>query len=583
MGKYQSITIKKALENVGTNKYLLPAIQRKFVWSVEQIEMLFDSIMRNYPINTFMLWEINNDSIKNDYKFYQFIKDFVQKFNEDNPDAPNALLSEFYAVIDGQQRLTSLYIGLDGSYRVKRPNKRWKNDDKSMQTKRLYLELSEPLQTPIDNQKYYNFCFLSDDEIAADKAKNPQHAWFKVGDILRFKSLKDVNSYIMKQNLSDNDFAIGALSELLGKINTEELINYCVIDEQDQDKVLEIFLRTNSGGTALTFSDLLMSISSANWKTYDARQEMAETKEAIYRLGNPNFDVSQDFILKSILVLSDSDVKFRIANFGRTNIADFESKWPKIKEALLATFTLLEQLGFNDTLLCAKNAAIPVAYYIYKNDLANSIVKTTYDKGDKKNIARWLSMSLLKGLFGGQSDGILKTIRDVVSASTSRKFPIQEIFDAFKGNPNKNYLFDSSVIDSFLEEQYGSPTAGLVLALLYPDVVLQYGKAVAEDHMHPRTMFVTKGKLDSLHLAPTQEQFYHDEKNFNSVLNLQLLEENINKSKGDTSLENWVASQLVCPKLYVGASTSLKLEDFENFIKDRKKKLAAELTAILKV
>lgn len=330
MSKYDSISIKKAMNNVASNNYLLPAIQRKFVWEDDQVEMLFDSIMRNYPINSFMLWRITDNSIKQNYKFYQFIKDFAKKFHEDNPDAPSELLSNnFFAVIDGQQRMTSLYVGLIGSYRVKRPNKRWKDNEDSMPTKRLYLELSEELPETIDNSKMYNFKFKSKVELEEDLKLHPNHFWFKVGDVLKFNELADVNVYLMEQGLISNRFAMTTLTNLFNKVNTEELINYYVIEEQDQDKVLDVFLRTNSGGTPLSFSDLLMSIASANWTKFDARDEMRKVREEIYTFGNPNFDVSQDFILKSILVLSDMDVRFKIENFGKKNIAVFEKNWEK--------------------------------------------------------------------------------------------------------------------------------------------------------------------------------------------------------------------------------------------------------------
>ena len=453
MSKYRSITIKEAMNNVATNQYLLPAIQRKFVWDIDQVEMLFDSILRNYPINSFMYWKIVDERIKQNYKFYTFIKDYARKFHEDNPDAPTRLLSnDFFAVIDGQQRMTSLYVGLIGSYRTKRPNKRWKDNEDAMPTRVLYLELSSALSSSIDNEKMFNFKFLTKNELKEDKENNPNHFWFKVGDVLRFKTLSDVNKYLIDNGLLSNTFAVSTLADLFNKINTEDLINYYVVEEQDQDKVLDVFLRTNSGGTPLSFSDLLMSIASANWTLFDARDEMRKVREEIYTFGNPCFDVSQDFILKSILVLSDSDIRFKIENFGKSNIAIFESKWSEIRKSLIATFQLLEQIGFNDSLLRAKNAAIPVAYYIYKNNLSDDIVKTTYDPNDKKNIAKWLSMSLLKGTFGGQSDGILKSIRDVISKSATGKFPIQDIFDKFRLDPDKNYIFDDAVIESFLEE-----------------------------------------------------------------------------------------------------------------------------------
>ncbi len=585
MSKYQSITIKDAMNNIASNQYLLPAIQRKFVWEIDQVETLFDSILRNYPINSFMFWKITDDKIKQNYKFYTFIKDYAKKFHEDNPDAPTRLLNnDFFAVIDGQQRMTSLYVGLIGTYRTKRPNKRWKDNEDAMPTKTLYLELSSPLSTVIDNEKMYNFKFLTKAELDEDKKTHSDHYWFKVGDVLNFKTLSDVNSYAIKNGLLSNTFAVSALADLFNKINTEDLINYYVVEEQDQNKVLDVFLRTNSGGTPLSFSDLLMSIASANWTLFDAREEMRKVREEIYTFGNPCFDVSQDLILKSILVLSDSDIRFKIENFGKSNIEIFEKKWSDTRKSLIATFKLLEQLGFNDSLLRAKNAAIPVAYYIYKNNLADSITKTTYDENDKKNIAKWLSMSLLKGTFGGQSDGVLKGIRDVISKSKSGKFPIQDIFDKFRLDPDKNYVFDDAVIESFLEEEYGSPTAGLVLNLLYPDVVLAYGKAIAEDHMHPKTQFEDKKKLSALGLTSTQEEFFKDKKNYNSVLNLQFLEESKNKSKGDDSLAKWAKdNKKKNSELYVEDTTSLDLKDFETFIKTRKRELSKKLKTILSV
>lgn len=585
MSKYNSVCVKNAMNNIASNKYLLPAIQRKFVWSSEQIEMLFDSILRNYPINSFMLWEIKDRNIKQNYKFYQFIKDYAKKFHEDNPDAPSPLLNDiFYAVIDGQQRLTSLYIGLSGSYREKKPNKRWKDNEDALPTQRLYLELSSPLNAIIDNEKLFNFSFMSTEAIETDKKENPDHFWFKVGDVLHFSELSDVMSYLTENGLSTNKFAMGTLSNLFNKINTEELINYYVIEEQDQDKVLDVFIRTNSGGTPLSFSDLLMSIASANWTRYDARDEMKKIREEIYSFGNPCFDVSQDFILKSILFMSDVDIRFKIQNFGRDNIAIFEDKWSEIRKSLISAFVLLEQLGFNDSLLRAKNAVIPIAYYIMKNGLSDCIVKTTYDVNDKKVISQWLSMSLLKGIFGGQSDSILKSLRDVLNDHIGDKFPLQAIIDSFKGNVDKNYSFDDDIINSFLEEEYGGTVCGLTLLLLYPNVALEHGKAIAEDHMHPKTIFESEEKLNALGLSPTQDVFFKDKKNYNSVLNLQLLEETINKSKGDNSLLSWATSNRKSKiDLYVDDDISLDIKDFEAFISSRKKNLTAKLKLILNI
>lgn len=127
-GFAKPITIKEAIDKIVAREYLIPAIQRKFVWSSYQIEVLFDSIMRGYPINSFMFWEINTDDLKNTFKFYQFLTEYRQFFKEDNIDIDTKGNKDFYAIIDGQQRLTSLYIGLKGSYAYKMPRKWWKDD-----------------------------------------------------------------------------------------------------------------------------------------------------------------------------------------------------------------------------------------------------------------------------------------------------------------------------------------------------------------------------------------------------------------------------------------------------------------------
>lgn len=68
------------------------------------------------------MWDIRSASIKNDYKFYEFLKEYCQRFNEENPCvATNTGFHDFKAVIDGQQRLTSLYIDCVERMRINSP------------------------------------------------------------------------------------------------------------------------------------------------------------------------------------------------------------------------------------------------------------------------------------------------------------------------------------------------------------------------------------------------------------------------------------------------------------------------------
>ena len=579
-GFQNPITIKDAIDKIHNRQYLLPAIQRKFTWSSNQIEMLFDSILRGYPINSFMMWRISANEIKSGYKFYEFLTEFREFFAENNKDIDTKGVSDFEAVIDGQQRLTSLYIGLHGSYAYKMPRKWCKDTEECLPTRKLYLNLGAPVKQQYDNQKAYDFRFLSRSDL--EKFHNAQDGsiWFEVGEILDLDSTKKVMRYISDKNLTDNDYAYDTLSTLFEAIHVKRLINYYLQEEQEPDKVLDIFIRTNSGGTPLSFSDLLMSIASANWKNINARKEIDGIISEIYGIGRPGFLIDKDFVLKTCLVLFVDNIKFQLKNFTFENVQLFETNWGKVKKSIVAAFTLFEKLGFNNSTFRAKNAAIPVIYYIYYNDLSDSIVKATYDKDDRKTITKWLTLTFIKSIFGGQTDSVLVSMRKVLKETKSKKFPAKELMDAFKNDPARNYSFDDEFIDGLLEAQKDSSDAFYILHLLYPDLDY-FNQDFHQDHLHPATTFSSTDKLEAS-IPEKDRKFATDTKNWNSVANLQLLNGLMNMSKNDTPLAEWVAKNNIDKKsLYISDTTSLDIKDFRAFIAERRAILKTRLKEIV--
>ena len=251
------------------------------------------------------------------------------------------------------------------------------------------------------------------------------------------------------------------------------------------------------------------------------------------------------------------------------NVQIFEANWEKAKKCILAAFTLFEKIGFNNITFRAKNAAIPIIYYIYYHNLEDSIVKATYDENDKKEITRWLSLTFIKSIFGGQTDSVLVTMRKVLKETDNAKFPAQELMDAFKNNPARNYSFDEDFLDGLLETQKDSNDAFYVLHLLYPDLDY-YNQDFHQDHLHPATIFEDETKF--VNSIPLEDQeFAKNKKNWNSVLNLQLLNGDKNKSKNKKSLDRWVKEQKIeMSKLYLSDDTSLDIKDFKKFIEDRR-------------
>ena len=220
------ITIKDAIDNIVSRNYLLPAIQRKFVWSSYQIEVLFDSIMRSYPINSFMFWEVKENKVKNEFKFYQFLTEYRQFFKEDNPDIDTKSNPDFKAVIDGQQRLTSLYIGLKGSYAYKLPRKWWYDNEENIPTRHLYLNLSNPLPDENERQMTYDFQFLTKQEF--ERKNVSDDIWFKVNDILKFEKTNDLDNFIEESGWLSKTFTKDTIRQLRKVIFEDNAIVNCI-------------------------------------------------------------------------------------------------------------------------------------------------------------------------------------------------------------------------------------------------------------------------------------------------------------------------------------------------------------------
>ena len=182
-----AITIKKAIDNINEGKYLLPSIQREFVWDTEQIETLFDSLMRDYPISTFLFWKVDKNKIK-DFQFYEFLKNYHEKDNKHNRKTEPSDKEDIIALLDGQQRMTSMYVALLGSYAKKMPYYSWESSH-AFPAKKLYLNL---LKSSEELEAEYDFKFLTakeanpSDEEKRNKQLQDGYFWFECGKILTF-------------------------------------------------------------------------------------------------------------------------------------------------------------------------------------------------------------------------------------------------------------------------------------------------------------------------------------------------------------------------------------------------------------
>lgn len=154
-GFQPAITINEAMQRIRNNEYLLPAFQREYIWKPEQVEELFDSLMRGYPISSMLFWEVRDES-KTAWKFYRFLSYYREKWHTHNEYIDTKLHKDFKAILDGQQRLTSLYIALFGHYDMGIRKTKWQSedDDRWFYIYTLYFNLTQSKQPENPNVKY---------------------------------------------------------------------------------------------------------------------------------------------------------------------------------------------------------------------------------------------------------------------------------------------------------------------------------------------------------------------------------------------------------------------------------------------
>jgi len=574
------ITIAKALEHIQRHEFVLPAIQREFVWDTDQICMLFDSLMRGYPFGSFLFWKVRKEH-RRKYVFYDFIREYHQR------DASHCAVLDLQgdggitAILDGQQRLTSLNIGLRGSHAEKLPHKR-KANAQAYPKKFLYLNL----RAVPDNKDLglkYDFQFLTK-ERASDEI-GPDSHWFKVSEILDMGSGPPMFKYIQKNGLADHSTAFEVLDRLHAVVHRDLLINFFEEEDQDLDKVLNIFIRVNSGGTVLSYADLLLSIATAQWKSRDARQEVYALVDEMNEMGY-GFAFPKDLVLKAALVLADiSDVAFKVTNFDTDNMAKIEAKWDTIARSLKLGAQLLADFGFSQRTLTANNVLIPIAYYLMTRGVKDNYLTQVAEADDREAVRTWAVRSLVKaGIWGSGLDTLLRTVRDVISKEGKKGFPLSQIESAMVPL-GKSLRFEEDELEALLESEYGHRGTFPILSLLYPGHDLR--NEFHEDHVFPKSIFKRK-QLAVAGLSPEQIDRYIEQVNL--LPNLQLLEGPFNVQKSAKMPQEWIKEQFpkkIDRNAYISkhdlGTIPSTLADFGTFFDDRRTRLASRLRKLLNV
>lgn len=574
---YQTpVTIKDVLEGIRNQDYVLPAIQREFVWKTDQVCGLFDSLMQGYPIGSFLFWKVPEEKSQ-DFTFYGFIKDFHQRKARHCPvlDVPKRSV---VAILDGQQRLTSFNIALRGSHAEKLPRKRWDNDS-AFPKRFLYLNLCSLAEENELGFKY-DFRFL-----APSRAESPADGehWFKVPDVYAFSSGKEVHKYLAQVGLGNHDHAYDFLYDLYAVVHEKTVVPYYEEKADDLDKVLKIFIRVNSGGTPLSYSDLLLSIATAQWRETDARSVIHRLVDDLNDT-RTGFRFSKDLVLKAGLLLSDiSSIAFRVTNFNTRNMATLEESWSAIERALRIAAKLMGDFGFSQQNLAADSVLLPLAYYLFKRGVGDGYMTAVAHREDRDRIRGWVCRSLVKtGVWGSGLDTLLLSLRGVLMDNHETGFPV-ELLEQAMAKRGKPLTFTAEEIEDLLDSEYGDKRTFSLLSLLYPFSDLR--NLFHIDHVFPRSRF-TRGRLRSAGVAEDELDDFQEK--MNRLGNLQLLDGPQNEAKRATLPAEWLAATYpdeaaqrdYCSRHDLGDIPENILA-FEEFYETRRRRMSTKLRRLL--
>jgi len=531
--------------------FWLPNIQRPFVWTEEQICRLFDSILREYPISTLLIWKTTS-SIRH------------RKFIDNWKDALR--LSDFYVpedtkkkclVLDGQQRLQSLFIALCGSY----------------EGKELFFDvLSGEIAAPDDVK--YRFKFLDSSSAA--------FPWVKFKDLIfttkKKREILDAIRGTAAGNLTNADE--NKLDDHLDLVDRtfkmDEAVTYQELDSIDnpalysENDVVEVFIRANSGGTKLGKSDLLFSLLSVVWEVAD--EKMDDLLESLNKHG---FAFDRDFVLKTSLALLDQGARYEVGKFRKGGVREeLEARWDDIAEAIQDVLDFVRGKTYLqcDKALPSYLVLIPLIYVRYHFPLA---WKTA------KDVDSYILRCSLVKAFGGNPDNLIDAL--VKKIADEKGFSLDEVFGVIRSQNRSLELTE----DRFWQMGYGSDSIHLLFNLWYRDFnhTPAYENNLPQvDHIFPQSA-LRKVKIDNPKTGHKDLMRYRDAER-NQLANCMLLSREENGAGGKTDIlpKVWLAGkdQSYLDKHLIPPNPGLwEMDRFQDFIEERKKLIRTRFNSLL--
>ena len=513
-------------------KYGIPEFQRKFTWKPKQIENLFDSVFRRYPLPKFFIWRLPQIS---PVGLGAFPTDFTSKKTKSTPFTNENYLPEGgnIAICDGQQRLTSFIIGCLG-----------KNMGTSRTPKYLYFDILFETLDAEDNEK--RFSFLSANQLSRINSDSTR-CFLKVSEIIdafinnHQPYTTIINNYLQGLNLALNqekyNLAYSNLFQFITNLSQNHYLDFAELETiigNSLDEAVEFFSRINGGGKALTKNEILYSLLSKYLENVNDGlktdfDELTENFcESPQRVLSKSLDY--DFYLRACLYVTTNEILFNINTFDRLQCVSILESWSAIKRAIEKTMELLQKLHIGP-LITSANSIIPIIYHFYRKGENYQALQNEYPE-----FSKYILRAQFSGVFGSHGDSLLTYLK----RNQIDKYQINDYKFSFSDltstlPPDKSFSLNEDKIDKILEYEYGDDKTKAILFLVHGNY--QNNQSLHIDHIHPSSICVSETRLRTYDVTGDIAFILE---NHNKISNLQLLQSNCNINKSNITVLDWV-------------------------------------------
>ncbi len=533
MAQWDTSSVKNIIRDIKENIIVLPVIQRRLVWQEEKMELLFNSLLRGNSFGSIICIEEE----KGEKPLFAY-REFTRDGNNIDSIEIEVNTHTHLFVIDGQQRLQSFYMGLDGSYNGKI----------------LFFDLLSDFE-----HGEFDFRFaVTANELPSnnnDRLSDGGFAeclWYPASNL--FKELCEINDvYMVAENICerlkiDNPVKIRCIERNISKFHSSIFvsdsvgISKIIINKkksavENRQNIVELFRRLNDGGTRLSSYDLLAS----TLKGFDFKMEKF-LDDLVSEYSDMGF--TEDVIIKLILILSDKPVQ-EITDITQEDGLFATNNFDRIRNSIEATKRFLI-ISKNYYWFCTskKRPVTPLyfmVYHIFYSDVKTEDIPNMFKNYDTNDIdtllmAQWLRISLLNKVFSNGSGWIpyktgIRKIHHVLCDCKGKPFPYNRIINVYINHPIHNF---STKID---KESILHFDTEYMLFMLYGDKKKIRSEDI--DHIHPKSILKRIGV---------------SEEKINCIINYQLIESGVNRNVKRNK------------ELYIWLNNNINPENLKNYI-----------------